>query len=119
MLSPRLLWCTCHTVFSSEGKLLQENGRKFIVSASGSRSLRRLIFFPCRVIRRKEVLAWHGDSVKGIRKKINTRAYIFLITYTLVVVWINLCYVVTYDTPTIWYADTYSLFKSLDVDIRW
>lgn len=57
---------------------------------------------PTRMIRRREVLAWHGDGVKGIRRKINQRAYVFLATYTLVVVWINLCYVVTYDAPTIW-----------------
>lgn len=56
----------------------------------------------CRVIRRKEVLIWHGDGVKDIRKKINQRAYMFLAMYTLVVVWINICYVVAFDTPTIW-----------------
>eukprot|EP00903_Cladosiphon_okamuranus_P012876 g12026.t1 len=62
----------------------------------------RLFLFRKRIIRRKEVQAWHGDSVKSIREKINNRAYVFLITYTLVVVWINLCYVATYDAPTIW-----------------
>lgn len=30
----------------------------------------------------------------------------FLATYTLVIVWINLCYVATYDAPTIWYVGT-------------
>ncbi len=40
--------------------------------------------------------------MKDIRRKIHNRAYIFLVIYTMVVVWINLCYVVTYDTPTIW-----------------
>lgn len=40
----------------------------------------------------------------GFRKKIDDRAYMFLAVYTLFVVWINLCYVVTYDTPTIWYV---------------
>ncbi|CAN0146388.1 unnamed protein product, partial [Pylaiella littoralis] len=55
-----------------------------------------------RFIRRKEVLAWHGGTVVGIRRTINNRAYMFLAAYTLVVVWINLCYVVTYDTPTTW-----------------
>ncbi|CAN0146457.1 unnamed protein product [Pylaiella littoralis] len=55
-----------------------------------------------RFIRRKEVLAWHGGTVVGISRTINNRAYMFLVAYTLVVVWIDLCYVVTYDTPTAW-----------------
>ena len=61
-----------------------------------------LVLGSARTIRRKEVQIWHRDDVKDIRRKINRRAYMFLATYTLVVVWINLCYVVTYDTPTIW-----------------
>lgn len=64
----------------------------------------KCICSPCRIIRRKEILAWHGDGVMGMRKQINNRAHMFLIAYTLVVVWINLCYVATFDTPTIWYA---------------
>lgn len=69
------------------------------------RAILVLLLATYRIIRRQEVLAWHGDSVKGIRKKINNRAYIFLVTYTLVVLYINLCYVITYDAPTIWYVE--------------
>lgn len=60
--------------------------------------------FPSRCIRRREVLAWQGDAVVDIRSKIKIRAHVLLAWYTLVIVWINLCYVVTYDTLTIWYV---------------
>lgn len=74
---------------------------------------------PSRVIRRKEVLAWHGDGVKDIRRKIHNRAYIFLAIYTMVVVWINLCYVVTYDSPTIWrWVTATSATVVIDVVLR-
>lgn len=72
-----------------------------------------------RIIRRKEVLAWHGDGVKDIRRKLNVRAYTFLAIYTVVVVWINLCYVVTYDLPTIWrWVTATSVTVIVDVLLR-
>ena len=55
-----------------------------------------------RVVRKQEVIAWRREDVEVIKKKLNTRAYLFLAIYTIVVVWINLCYVATYDTPTAW-----------------
>lgn len=41
---------------------------------------------------------WHCLDVKNMRKRLTFRAYACLAIYTLVIAWINLCYVASYDT---------------------
>lgn len=41
----------------------------------------------------------------GVSSKAKNRAYMFLAWHSLVVVWINLCCVVTHETRTIWNVD--------------
>ena len=48
------------------------------------------------------MIAWQRDDVEKIKRKLNSRAYLFLAIYTIVVVWINLCYVATYASSTAW-----------------
>eukprot|EP00903_Cladosiphon_okamuranus_P005952 g5878.t1 len=61
-----------------------------------------------RATRRQELEVWHGPEVGRMREKQRFRAYTCLAVYTLVVAWINLCYVATYDTAAIrsWVAST-------------
>lgn len=44
---------------------------------------------------------WHCPDVKDMRKRLRFGAYACLVVYTLVVAWINLCYIASYDAPTI------------------
>ncbi|CAM9419179.1 unnamed protein product [Pylaiella littoralis] len=97
-----------------ESRMLAQQWAATVIQARMRQVLHRK-----RFIRRQEVFAWHGDTVVGIRRKINNRAYMFLAAYTLVVAWINLCYVVTYDTPTTWkWVTATSITVVVDVLLR-
>ncbi|CAM9646533.1 unnamed protein product [Scytosiphon promiscuus] len=58
-------------------------------------------FSRSRTIRREEVLVWHCPQVEKIKRSIRFRANACLFVYTLTVVWINLCYVATYDSAAV------------------
>eukprot|EP00903_Cladosiphon_okamuranus_P018201 g16743.t2 len=61
-----------------------------------------------RAVRLQEVVVWHSPDVEHMRKKLKFRTYACLAIYTLVIAWINICYVATYDTPAVrsWVAAT-------------
>lgn len=54
-----------------------------------------------RTTRRQELIVWHCPEVESMRKRLTFRAYMCLAIYTLVVAWINVCYVATYDAVAI------------------
>ncbi|CAM9935318.1 unnamed protein product [Scytosiphon promiscuus] len=54
-----------------------------------------------RTIRREEVLVWHCPEVGKMRQSIRFQASACLVIYTSTVVWINLCYVATYDSAAV------------------
>ncbi len=54
-----------------------------------------------RAIRRQEMQVWHGPNVGSMRRVLTLRAYACLAIYTLVIAWINLCYVATYDAEAV------------------
>lgn len=54
-----------------------------------------------RATRRQELEVWYCPKVESMRKRLKFRAYTCLAIYILVVVWINLCYVATYDAAAI------------------
>lgn len=58
--------------------------------------------FLLRMVRKNEMLLWHHPEVYELRRRLTIRAYVWLGLYTATAVWINLCYVFAYDTPTIW-----------------
>ena len=64
---------------------------------------------PLRMIRKKEIQLWHRPEVCELRGKFTLRAYAWLGLYAGTALWINLCYVFAYDTPTVWYVHTRKL----------
>lgn len=54
-----------------------------------------------RAFRKKEISAWNNAEINDLRKKLTFRAYMWLGTYTVAVVWINLSYVSVYDAVTV------------------
>lgn len=59
--------------------------RKFRTACSASYCHRGPPVSP-RVVRSQEVIAWHREDVEVMKRKLNTRAYLFLAIYTIVVV---------------------------------
>ncbi|CAM9718087.1 unnamed protein product [Ectocarpus sp. 4 AP-2014] len=82
---------------STETRMLAQEAAAVVIQARV-----RGVLHTKRSIRRKEVLAWQTNQVQGMRRKLAAGTYTFLATYTVVVVYINLCYVMTYDNPTAW-----------------
>lgn len=60
-----------------------------------------------RTIRIKEIQLWHRPEVCELRRKFTVRAYAWLGLYAGTALWINLCYVFAYDTPTVWCVHTH------------
>ncbi|CAM9236501.1 unnamed protein product [Ectocarpus fasciculatus] len=99
---------------SKETRMLAQEAAAVLIQARV-----RGVLHSKRSIRRKEVLAWQTYQVQGIRRKLTAGTYIFLATYTVVVVYINLCYVMTYDNPTAWrWAAASFLTVFVDVLLR-
>ncbi|CAM9229815.1 unnamed protein product, partial [Ectocarpus fasciculatus] len=99
---------------STETRMLAQEAAAVVIQARV-----RGVLHSKRSIRRKEVLAWQTYQVQGIRRKLTAGTYIFLATYTVVVVYINLCYVMTYDSPTAWrWAAASFLTVFVDVLLR-
>lgn len=58
-------------------------------------------FLNRRTVRLQEVVVWHSPDVEHMRKKLKFRTYACLAIYTLIIAWVNICYVATFDTPAI------------------
>ncbi|CAM9232606.1 unnamed protein product [Ectocarpus sp. 6 AP-2014] len=99
---------------STETRMLAQEAAVVVIQARV-----RGVLHSKRSFRRKEVQAWQTYQVQGIRRKLTAGTYIFLATYTVVVVYVNLCYVMTYDNRTAWrWAAASFLTVFIDVLLR-
>lgn len=57
---------------------------------------------PRRTVRQEEVLNWSQPEVRKSRQKLSNMVYLWFGLYLGTVTWVTLCYVLTYDTVTIW-----------------
>ncbi|CAM9102892.1 unnamed protein product [Laminaria digitata] len=72
-----------------------------------------------RTIRKKEIQLWHRPEVCELRRKFTVRAYAWLGLYAGTALWINLCYVFAYDTPTVWsWVTATAMAIAVDVVLR-
>ncbi|CAM9232454.1 unnamed protein product [Ectocarpus sp. 6 AP-2014] len=96
---------------STETRMLAQEAAAVVIQARV-----RGVLHSKRSIRRKEVLAWQTYQVQRIRRKLTAGTYMLLATYTVVVVYINLCYVMTYDNRTAWHWAAAS-FLTVFIDV--
>lgn len=111
--------------FSSEGlsrkqPLAPPSGSNVIDSAATQiQTLVRMTEARKRTVRQEEVLNWSQPEVRKSRQKLSNMVYLWFGLYLGTVTWVTLCYVLTYDTVTIWSWVTATAWTiSIDVVLR-